>query len=196
MKADKLHKDDDLLLQIAQGNQLAFAQLVAKYAPAIHTHLVMYMKDVMKAEEATQDIMMAVWRNKERLPAMENFPGYVYTITRNRVKKLLKEKATVLTELPEDPLVQWLGSSEWGIEHKQLIEMLRNGVEQLPPRRKEIFQLSRYEQLSHDEIAQRLNISKNTIKQHIKEALVFLRNYIWQTNGEILALIALTIYRL
>lgn len=151
----------------------------------------MYIKDVMKAEEITQDIMMTVWKNRDRLLTIQNFPAYIYTITRNRVKKNLMEKVITTVDLPEDTLSQLLSTSSSPIEHKELTALIQKGVEQLPPRRREIFQLSRFEHMSHDEIAQRLNISKNTIKEHIREALVFLRTYIWEANGDILLLIIL-----
>jgi len=55
---------------------------------------------------------------------------------------------------------------------------IRRGIDRLPARRKEVFMLSRQENLTYDEIAARLGLSKNTVKEHISEALSFLRDYL------------------
>lgn len=190
MSSNQKYNEKELLLRVANGDQRAFSDIVAQYASLIHTHLMIYLKNTGKAEEITQDILMSIWRYREKLSQMENFPGYVYVITRNSVRKQLKEKILSTSEPPDDRLQNLLADpTEPDIELKELMNVLHQGIARLPPKRKEVFQLSRFEGLNHEDISHRLGISKNTIKQHIREALAFLRNYVRDETGEALILL-------
>jgi RNA polymerase sigma-70 factor (ECF subfamily) len=174
----ELYNEPALLSRIGAGDEQAFSQVVARYTSVIYAHLLIYLKDAQRAEEITQDIFMSIWRNREKLPGMENFPGYVYVITRNKVLTVIKEKVFATTEPPEDLLESLLTTPGSSLELKELLQALHKGIDLLPNRRKEVFRLSRLEYMSYDDIAAHFNISKNAVKQHITEALVFLRHYL------------------
>lgn len=167
-------------MRIANGDEMAFAAVVEQYTSIIYAQLLIFLKDAHRAEELTQDILMSIWRNRAKLADMENFPGYVYVTTRNRTLTVIKEKLFATTELPSDKLQSLLATPESAVQFKELLNAIQKGVDHLPPRRKEVFKLSRWENLTYEEIALRLGISKNAVKQHITESLAFLRNYLKQ----------------
>lgn len=164
--------------RVAGGNEQAFSEVVDHYAPVVYAQLLVYLKDVHRAEEVSQDIFMAIWRNREKLPGMDNFPGYLYVSTRNKILTVVKERVMATEEPPEDRLHSLLTDPASAVEFKELMNGIRRGIELLPARRKEVFMLSRQENLTYDEIASRLGLSKNTVKEHISEALTFLRDYL------------------
>lgn len=172
------YNEEELLKLVAGGNERAFSEVVDHYAPVVYSQLLIYLKDVHRAEEVSQDIFMAIWRNREKLPGMENFPGYLYVSTRNKILTVIKERVMATQEPPEDRLHSLLADPASEVEFKELVEGLRRGIDLLPARRREVFMLSRQENLTYDEIAARLGLSKNTIKEHISEALSFLRDYL------------------
>jgi len=86
-------------------------------------------------------------KQRAELPAVSNFPGYVYMMTRKRSFTAFKTKLAA-TEPPPDHLTSLLHSPESNIEYKQLSEAIARGIEKLPARRKQIFKMSRYEGLS------------------------------------------------
>lgn len=179
MAKNDLHTDDhELFSLIAQGDDRAFSVIVTRYTSVIYAHLLLYLKNAQRAEEATQDIFMSIWRNREKLPGMENFAGYLYVTTRNRLHTVIKEKVLATVEPPPDRLHSLLTGPESAVQFKELLEAVRRGIEQLPKKRKEVFTLSRFENRSYEEIAAQLGISRNTVKQHITESLVFLRNFL------------------
>jgi RNA polymerase sigma-70 factor (family 1) len=173
-----LYNEKELFPLIANGDERAFSVIVARYTSIVYAHLLIYLKDGQRAEEITQDIFMSIWRNRQKLPGMENFPGYVYVITRNKVLTIIKEKLFATPEPPSDLLASLLASPDSPVQLKELLQTIQKGIDLLPNRRKEVFKLSRQENLTYEEIAEQLNISKNAVKQHITEALVFLRNYL------------------
>ncbi|GGH63008.1 RNA polymerase sigma-70 factor (ECF subfamily) [Filimonas zeae] len=178
MERTQLYNEEELLRRVAGGNEQAFSEVVDHYAPVVYAQLLVYLKDVHRAEEVSQDIFMAIWRNREKLPGMDNFPGYLYVSTRNKILTVVKERVMATEEPPEDRLHSLLTDPASAVEFKELMNSIRRGIELLPARRKEVFMLSRQENLTYDEIASRLGLSKNTVKEHISEALTFLRDYL------------------
>ncbi len=172
------YHENDLLALVGDGDERAFSAIVAHYTPIIYAQLLLYLKNAQRAEEAVQDIFMSIWRNREKLPGMENFPGYVYVITRNRVQTIIKEKVFATTEPPPDTLQTQLAGPATAVQLKELQQAIHQGIDQLPPRRKEVFRLSRIENMTYEEIGDRLGISRNAVKQHITEAMVFLRHHL------------------
>lgn len=178
LERNQQYNEAVLLQQVAGGDERAFSAVVGHYAPVVYAQLLVYLKDVQRAEEVSQDIFMGIWRNREKLAAMDNFPGYLYVSARNRVLTAVKEKVLATEEPPEDRLQSLLADPASAVEFRELMDGVRQGVALLPTRRKEVFMLSRQENLTYDEIAARLGLSKNTVKEHITAALAFLRDYL------------------
>lgn len=178
MEQNPLYNEVELLQLVAGGDERAFSAVVDRYAPVVYSQLLIYLKDVQRAEEVSQDIFMAIWRNREKLPGMDNFPGYLYVSTRNKILTVVKERVLATEEPPEDRLHSLLTDPASAMELKELMEGVRRGIDLLPTRRKEVFMLSRQENLTYEEIGARLGLSRNTVKEHISEALAFLRDYL------------------
>lgn len=117
---------------------------------------------------------------------VENFKAYLYAIAKNKIfsyyrHELVKQKyqRSVLSgdaEIMTDDLAQIT-------ECKELQQLILDKIEELPPKCKEVFKLSRQQHLSHKAIAERLNISENTVDQHIQKALRVLRTALEDYNG-------------
>lgn len=174
--------------RVAAGDQLAFSTLVKRYTPVIYPYLLYWLKQIPLAEEAAQDVFVRIWKNRHKLSDMENFPGYLYVTARNKANSALKELLTGNAQPTPDRLSDLLVNPQSSLELKELEAVLRRGIEALPPRRKEIFQLSRMEGMTYEEIAARLQISKHTVKEHVVAALVFLRYYLREYSGAIIFL--------
>lgn len=169
-----------LLALVARGDQKAFSLIMEKYTSFINHQLSAYLKDSMKAEEISQDVFMSLWKHRDKLPALENFPGFVYVVTRNKVRQW-KKREVCMTELTDDRSQY----ADPAVELKELHSLLHKGIDMLPQKRREVFKLSRLEGLSIDEIAASLKLSRNTIREHIREALAFLRVYIPQCFADL-----------
>ncbi|MBO9572917.1 MAG: sigma-70 family RNA polymerase sigma factor, partial [Chitinophagaceae bacterium] len=107
----------------------------------------------------------------------------VYVMARNRVHSKLMGQA----QAPEivEQADELLNNPHASLELKELAGIMEDAIEALPPRRKEIFKLSRNENLTYEQIAARLNISRSTVREHMVEALVFLRHYL-KKHGDII----------
>ena len=186
MGNDCLYNEQEILARIAEDDQRAFTMLVEQYTATIYTHVLAYLKSASRAEEITQDIFMNVWKHRKELPAITNFRGYLYVMTRNRTHSAFRERMLNLETTEKDELETGGMNPAGTLEFRQLSETLLQGIDLLPPRRKQIFTMSRFDDLSYEEIATKIGISKSAVNKHIIEALLFLRTYLRDRMGSLL----------
>lgn len=177
------YNESELLCLVAAGNQQAFAMLVDKYSAKIYAHVLNYIKNAPLSEEITQDIFLQIWKHRAELPGISNFPGYLHVITRNRTISELRKKLDIFSEAGADDAEEDLLNPVLQLEYRQLSDVLMRGIELLPPRRKQVFKMSRFEGMSYEGIAGELGITKGTVNEHMVEALVFLRSYLRSQMG-------------
>ncbi len=187
MSSDQIHEEKELLLLVSKGDEKAFTAIMKRYTPVIYKHLLIYIKNAPRAEELTQDIFISVWRQRERLWTMDNFAGYIYVATRNAIHMAFREKLHATEEPAEDVLHSLLAGPQAAVELKELSLAIDRAIEMLPPRRKQVFKLSRMANMSYEEIANSLQISRSAVKQHVVEALAFLRHYLKEEMGVIVS---------
>lgn len=129
------------------------------------------------AKELTQDVFLSLYLRKNDLETIHSLKAYLTTALKNKIfnhyeRQLNKQKyeksvATNLRIVTND--------LQHDYEAKELNQLLQEKIQELPPQCRKVFLMSREEQLSHKEIAERLNISPNTVDQHIQKALKILR---------------------
>lgn len=184
-----------LLHEMAAGNQQALKIIVSFFWPNVYAHALAYLRSPEKAEELTQDVFLAIWEKRESLPGIENFRGYLFIIARNKIVSRLRERLAAEHTTEEVHAAETLYVPDSQLELKELNGLLRQGIAQLPPKRRKVFEMSRLEGKSHAEIAAELNISKDTVSEYITLALNFLRTYL-KNNGSHLHIAIFCLYYL
>lgn len=173
-----------MLGKVAGGDERAFSLLIAQFSTIVYRYLIYWLKEPQLVEEIAQDVFTTIWQNRHKLPEINNFKGYLYITTRNKAFTELKRHVLRATSLNNDvDLAEIMIQPHPTLELKELSSILKNALDALPPRRKEIFNLSRTEGLTYDAIAERLNISRGTVKDHMVAALLFLRQYVSERAG-------------
>ena len=180
-------ENDALLIKLKNGDATAFEEIYNQYRSKIYSYALKLSKSAVVAEEIVQEVFIKIWQKREQLNPELHFGAYLKKITLNHVLNHLKKVAREKTL--QDELFNYLSlirnNAEDGLLEKELLKTYEQAIAQLPPQKKIIYQLSRNEELSHDEIAKKLNISKNTVKNHMVEATKFIRNYV-SKNGSII----------
>ena len=178
--------DDELWESIKCGNHQAFKILFERYAPTLLATAKHYLKDEHSCENIVQDIFLNIWLKRERLE-IRDFKNYLKSATRYHVYKELRDKKLnsklVFTDEDlENESVHTLNNGEEWFNVASLKLQINTYLQQLPKRCREIFLLSREENLSNSEIAEKLNISKRSVENQITAALhhlrVNLKNYL------------------
>ncbi len=173
---NKIPNEEDLLCQVADGNENAFVVLMGTYSDLVFSHAVSYVKSNELAEEMVQDIFLKVWTNRGQLNAVENFKAYLFILSKNHLLSFIRKKVTLMAagcQMVEDNSVP-----DKQLEVKDSVRLIHKGISLLPPQQKAVFMLSRFEDLRYDQIGERLQISTGTVKFHMILALKHLRKYI------------------
>jgi RNA polymerase sigma-70 factor (family 1) len=191
-----LPKDIELLLKLRNGDASAFAEIYNQYRRKILVYASNLCKSEDLAEEIVQEVFIKIWQKRAQINTALHFGAYIKKITLNHVlnhlKKVAREK--VLQQKLFGYIETLRNSTEENLFEKELLKTYDEAIQHLPPQKKMIYHMSRIEDLSHDEIAEKLNISKNTVKNHMVEATRFIRNYISKNDSVICFLIAASNY--
>jgi RNA polymerase sigma-70 factor (family 1) len=166
MTATHTYTDQELLHQIAGGDESSFTIIFERYRNRIFFYLLKHTKLAEVAEEIVTDIFMKLWTGKDLIVQIDNLPAFLHTVAYNaamdflrttarheRLAKVYTERG--ITETPRTPELLLIDE-----ETKQI---LLQAIRQLPPQRQLIYRMSREEGLTHEQIAAALNLSRSTV---------------------------------
>lgn len=185
MCADNFSEERSLILRLIGGDEDAFCELYATYKNRLIYFAMRFLKSREYAEDVFQDAFTVVWQNRRFINPDASFSSYLYTIMRNRILNQLRNAANE-EKLKESILSQALDYTEdtkREVMLNDLKSLISHALQQLTPRQREIFEMSREAQLSHKEIADKLGISVNTVQEHISTSLKLIRTYLIKYSG-------------
>ena len=166
----------DWILALKEGNLWAYNELFERYGNRLYRFSIGYLKSAQDAEEIVQEVFLKIWKNREELSDQKSFESYLFTIAKNgilnTIRKAQSEKV-YLSYLKLHPGKNILLDEE--LDFKELERAYKKGIEELSPRRKEIFIMSKELSLSNAEIAEKLNISIKTVENQMTSALADIR---------------------
>lgn len=187
-------KEELLLLQEASaGSRAAYTTLYTFYLPKLYKYIYPFVRFSKEdTEEILHDMFMKIWERKEELSKIKSFNSYLYSMARNKLINLhehskVKQKAIEYivhhTELTGN-------SADNDYIYAQYQEVMKRAVDALPPKRKRVFEMSTYEELSQDQIADELQISKSMVKKQLYSATRYVKEYL-RLHTDLTACIAL-----
>jgi len=176
---------------IAEGDEKAFADLIRLYWKNIYAHALSWMRSAEEAEELTQDIFLKVWHSRGQLAGVENFENWLFIVSRNTIVSAVRKKLSRPSFLQQQEQEENSLRPDLLSENRQHYQVLLNGIGLLPEKRQQVFRMSRLEGLTHEQIAERLGIHKDTVAQYIVKAVAFLKSYLQEHIGDSLMVIIL-----
>ena len=174
--AETLIDEKALVLRLIDGDEDAFCELYAAYKG----RLMRFLKSREHAEDVFQDAFTVIWQSRRFINPDASFSSYLYTIVRNRVLNQLRDLDNQ-NKLKEHVLAQAVDYTD-EILANDLRQLILRALQQLTPRQREIFEMSREQQMSHKEIAETLGISVNTVQESISLSLKSLRGYLQKNS--------------
>ncbi|MDQ0109018.1 RNA polymerase sigma-70 factor (ECF subfamily) [Chitinophaga terrae (ex Kim and Jung 2007)] len=184
MAGDDRNNVNELLLQTAEGDVHAFTSLFDIFWPGVYAHILSFLKQAALSEEVSQDIFVSLWNNRTRLASVKDFKSYLFIITRNRIFSELRKKQELMDESALEHLREPGSQPDEQLKYKEFFNQVMDAIEQLPPRKKEVFKLSRLENLSRKEIAERTGLTYGTVNQYLIDATVLIRTRLQAIAGK------------
>ena len=166
-----------LVLRLIDGNEDAFCELYAAYKNRLIYFAMRFLKSREYAEDVFQDAFTIIWQGRRFINPDASFSSYLYTIVRNRILNQLRDLVNQdkLKEQILQQAVDYSNDTQNEILANDLKQLISCAMQQLTPRQRKIFEMSREQQMSHKEIADVLGISVNTVQGSISTSLRPLR---------------------
>ncbi|MFY0254418.1 RNA polymerase sigma factor [Chitinophaga sp. 30R24] len=177
--------DAELVVRLQNHEVSAFDSLYWKYHGAVYRNIFKFVKDEVVTEDILQDVFARLWEKRQDIQSDQSVSGWLFVISFNMcvsfVRKKLREQAfhKKIFQTNEDDGI--------AIERKNIDEeqyhLLEQAISMLSPKKRAIVTRCKLEGKTYEEVANELNISRNTVKEHLSAAMIKLNDYI-QRNGD------------
>jgi RNA polymerase sigma-70 factor (ECF subfamily) len=171
--------DIDLIAALKNGETNAYTFLVNTYHKKLCVYAFSLTNDNDLAEDIVQNVFMSIWKNKHKLKEDFAVKSYLYKSVYNEFIDQYRKNKTVLTlEKKHIDALNYIVEEEDEKSLERLLLIVKREIENLPPKCKQIFLLSKEEGLTNVEIAEYLNVSIKSVEAHITKAFGILRSAI------------------
>lgn len=164
--------DNGLIAQLRNGNKDAFKLLFEKYGVRLYQFSLKYLREKEDAEDLLNEVFLKIWENRQSLKTNTSFQSYLFTITYNNIRQRFLKKSReekYIQIFAEENLVD-SSKGEDQVDYMQIVQKINKVIDLLPARRKEIFNLSYKAELKNHEIADKLGLSEQFVKNQLSIA--------------------------
>lgn len=173
------NKEHYLLEGVKKGSDEAFRMLFDMYYDRLFCVARQYLHDDFIADTIVSDLFFHLWEVRKTLDIQISLNAYLIRSVRNYALNYLQKNYVEKETGLENIASLFIESDEYPLGillEKELIEVVQQEINKLPPETRQVLILCRIEELKHAEVAEKLQISVNTVKYHIKQALAILRD--------------------
>lgn len=176
MLTSAAYNEPEILKQVAEGNETAFKQLFHVWQPFLATHIYRVTESAVITEEIVQDVFLKIWQTKETLVAIHNFKAYLLVVSKNHAINTLQKIARDFAR--QQKYAQQFSVTEETDSSQLYYSLIDEAIEQLSPRQKEIFILSRQHKKTYLQIAEQLGIGRESVKTHLGLAVKHITHHV------------------
>ena len=166
--------DSELLESLGSGNEHAFEEIYNRYWERLYKNASNILRDEDQSTDVVQEIFISLWTKRE-VTSIDNLAGYLHRAVKFQIANVIRHQKIRESFFDEVKALSLRIENYDPYDQCELLEVLDKGVDDLPEKCRKIFELSRRENLSHKEIADRLGISLRTVENQISIALKRLR---------------------
>ncbi len=185
MQNESLYNENDLLRQVAEGNQLAFRRLFDRYNKRLFTFAEEMLKSAADAEEIVQECFTKLWVDRANFGEIDHAGNYLYRMVRNKTLDHIRKVAR------EQKLISqvWANISKTDeglqeeIQKKETQELIEQALSALSAQKQHIYRLSRESDYSHEQIADLTGLSKSRINNILVETLKHIKTHLEGHSG-------------
>ncbi|WP_335645374.1 RNA polymerase sigma-70 factor [Pedobacter steynii] len=172
-----LLSDLELTALLKEGDAAAYTVVYNRYFNELYIHAYARLRDKEEAQDVVHELFATLWNKRAELMFKSSLPAYLYTAVRNRILDVIAHQqveSRYVTSL-QHFIEEGYCITDHQVRERQLAALIEKGISELPPKMRAIFELSRKHAMSHKEIAEQLNLSEQTVRTQVKNALRILR---------------------
>ncbi|MHA4893308.1 RNA polymerase sigma factor [Pedobacter sp. PWIIR3] len=173
----KNHSDQELLALLREGQHSAFAEIYNRFYSLLYVHAYRRLNDEDAANDLMQDVFVGLWERRDQLVLKGSLSSYLYAVVRNRIIDLFSHSKV------SEKYLSSLGAyfeqdkyeADFKVRESQLRTLIEKEIAALPEAERQIFTMSRMEDMSYREIAEKLDMTEEAVKSKMKRTLKVLR---------------------
>lgn len=192
MIGKQTYNENELLSQVARGNEQAFQQLIYQYSQRVFFHALTFVKSWHQAEEMVQDIFMRIWQKRDKLDQVDDWDKYLYTICRNFLINAMRRMDPNFEPGEMEGVEEHLRPDHQQ-ENKELRVLLDKAIEQLPEQKKAVFTMIHLEGLTQEEVSRQLGIATRTVRWNLVSAINQIRDFLHRNAADTIYFILFTL---
>lgn len=175
------HEDEAILIQrVVEGERAAFTVLYSRYINSLYRYIYLFTKSKETSEDIVQNVFIKIWERRASLKNLSSFKAYLYHCAKNLMldeirRNQVREKVFLIVK---DGMEEAVDELEADIMYGEYYQLAQQAIDMLPEKRRQIVEMRIKEDLSLDEIAAKLNISKFVVKKQMYMGLHFVKSYL------------------
>lgn len=168
--------DSDLIEALKNGKEKVFVYLVDNYSQRLYGYALTLTKDHAEAEDILQNVFLRAWEKRNKMAITTSLQNYLYKSVRNEfLNQYKKSQSTMILEQKYFEALEKVTINQDENEFQTTLARITKEIQNLPPKCKQVFVMSRKEGLTNIEISEYLNISVKTVEAQITKAFTILR---------------------
>lgn len=171
------YTDQELIILLRKGDELAYTEIYTRYWPLLFRHSRKMLHDDDQAMDIVQDIFTSFWFNRVAIEVNTSLSAYLYTAARNKTVNAINKSKLQFNYV--ESLQEYINKGTYitdeTVRYNEFAAEIEAEIARLPPRMREIFELRRSAGLSYKQIALQLGVSDETVKTQVSRALKVLR---------------------
>lgn len=175
----EIPSEADLIASLREGSVEAFDRLYNLYYRRIYGYCLGFTKSRKDTEDIVQEVFIKLWLTREDINSTKSVRNYLFSIARNKLISVFR--SNIYSPYFEDYLdyCDTLGCEDHCmIEYKEFVSAVEKGISLLPPMQQRIVRLSKFANMSNQDIANLFNISVQTVKNQLVTALKKIRSHL------------------
>lgn len=169
--------EKDLVMLLSEGNERVFEELYRLYSNRLLGFIIKLVKTETFATEILQEVFIKLWNNRQNLDPEQSFRSYIFRIAENLVYDFFRKAARdkKLEAALINSACDEYSHVEESLYRKENVQLLRDAIDTLPSKRRQVFQLVKMEERSYDEVSELLHVSVSTVNDHVVKATKSIR---------------------
>lgn len=184
MKTVFYNADAELVALLKGGDKTAFKKLFDKYGKRLYQFSLKFLREKEDAEDLLNEVFLKIWENRRNLKTDTSFQSYLFTITYNNIRQRFLKRSR------EEKYIQIFATehltenlkNEDQIDYLSFVKVVNDAIDMLPARRREIFLLYYKEELKSKQIAEKLNITEQFVRNQLTMAKKTIIDKFKETN--------------
>jgi len=185
-----MYSDEYCLLKIKEGDEFYFNLIFKRYRNQLFNYLYKVSKSKEIAEEIVLDVFLKLWHGRDAITEIKKLEAFLYSVAHNKAIDFFRaaKRNPILQEAVWEAIadITTPESADTRLYQLNLEALIREAIDQLSPQRRKVFDLRQNEGLTYDEIAETLNLSTNTVRNHLAASVDFIREHLRKQNALLL----------